>query len=101
MKKITLATIKRFIDREKKNGNLYVKVKSSFDGMIDAVTQVQDDFSKAQADECARTNNLGIKGVWLVLQSRDYFEPFANNDYLGYTVSNSCGSFIVAMKRLV
>ena len=101
MKKITRSTIKSFVVRELKNDNLYVSVKSSFDGMTDCVQRVEDNFAKAQsANYGTPDNTLGVQGIWLVGSSRDYFQPYSDDSYVGYKVFNACGSFLVAMKRL-
>ncbi len=102
MKKITRATIKSFINREIKNGNLYINNKSSFDGMVDCVMPVEGGFRKVT--ECTRHDNakqytLGINGAWFVGQSRDHFTPWADDNFIGYEVYNCCGQFILAMKR--
>lgn len=99
-KKVTLATIKSFVKRELKNNNLHINVKNKFDGMIDCVTARDGDFTKAVTSPQIFTNNVGIEGIWFVGQSRDYFKPYEDDNYIGYTVSNCCGSFIVAMRRL-
>jgi len=99
-KKITRTTIKSFIKREEKNGNLYVKVKSSFDGMIDCVSQVEDEFRKVENVDFSKEYDFDIKGLWLVGSSRDYFTEFADDNYIGYKISNCCGVSIIAMKRL-
>jgi hypothetical protein len=43
-------------------------------------------------------NNFGIRGVYLVFGSRDYFTAFDENGITGIRVSNSCGSFIVGVQ---
>lgn len=103
MKKITLATIKTFIAREAKNGNLYIKRQSSFDGMQDMVASIDNpEFKKVSIDPkyYAQENTFGIPGAWFVKQSRDYFTPFSDQNFIGYEISNCCGSFVVAMARL-
>lgn len=102
MKKITRTTIKSFLKREIKNNNLYTKTLSNFDGMTDSVTHLQSsDFHKAdpQDFDLDKKYNFGLAGLWLVGSSRDYFTPYADDTYIGYTISNACGSSIVAMKR--
>lgn len=42
---------------------------------------------------------LGINGVSLVGSSRDYFTHFENDEFIGIEVSNSCGDFILAIKK--
>ena len=96
--KTTKATIKSFI---KKNAdNLYINVKSSFDGMTDCCESQNNGFQKAQPDSDGFYNQhtLGITGAWFVGQSRDYFYPYNQNGFKGYEVSNCCGHFILAVK---
>jgi hypothetical protein len=101
LKKITLATVKKFI-RDNRD-QLYINVKSSFDGMTDCVESLHDGFVKASEDTDTHTkeHTLGIKGAWFVGQSRDYFSPYDNigKDMTGIEVSNSCGSFVLAIPR--
>jgi len=99
-KKITRATIKSFILREMKNKNLYVKVKSSFDGMTDCVQDVKDEFRKVEKIDFDDKYTLGIIGLWLVGSSRDYFTEWSDDNFIGYKIYNSCGTSILAMKRL-
>ena len=98
-KKITLATFKSFIKKNREN--LLVRVSSDFDGMQDCVVANRDaKFKPAVA--CGNENNtLGISGVWLVGSSRDYFTEFEVPGYKGFRVSNCCGSFAVAIKTNV
>lgn len=91
-KKVTLATIKAFV--RKNADNLFVKVNSSFDGMTDCVQKVEDNFR-----EVSEENALGQQGVWCVGGSRDYFTPFENDTYVGFKVSNCCGSGIITTKK--
>lgn len=102
-KKITKATFKSFVNKNR--ANLYVRTDSSFDGMTDCVESVNGSFALAQADTRHTSRNswveertLGINGIWLVGQSRDYFEPYNRNGFAGISVHNSCGSFVVAVK---
>ena len=98
-KKITRSTIKSFINREMKNGNLYIFNKSTFDGMVDGVRDCDDrGFRKVVPVEPTQYN-LGVQGAWFVGQSRDHFTPYSDNDFIGYEVYNSCGHFIIGMKR--
>lgn len=90
-KKITLATFKSFV--KKNEGKLYIRVKSSFDGMTDCVESVKDEFSLIKDREASHSNTLGISGVWLVGNSRDYFSLYEDETYKGFHVSNCCGSF--------
>ena len=100
MNKTTRATIKSFIKREAKNNNLYVKTKSSFDGMTDCVQDVKDNFRKVNEINFSDKYSFGIRGLLLVGQSRDSFDDYADQDYIGYKIYNCCGTSIIAMKRL-
>ena len=99
--KITLATIKSFIKREAENDNLYIKVKSNFDGMIDCVAEVKDEFTKKDKANLNfnEKHTLGFAGLWLVGQSRDYFTAYADDNFIGYEIYNCCGSCIIAMAK--
>lgn len=102
MKKITRTTIKNFVAREAANNNLYIKIKSTFNGMTDGVEGVKSEFKQATATtrhENSLKYNLGFDGIWLVGNSRDSFEAYADDNYIGYEVWNCCGSFILAMHR--
>lgn len=98
-KKITLATVKSFIKKNKES--LLINVKSRFDGMTDGVEQVEGGFVKAVETTNHSENTLGIAGAWFVGQSRDYFRFFENigGDMIGIDVSNSCGRFVIAIKK--
>lgn len=101
IRKITLATIKSFIAREQKNDNLYISNRSSFDGMVDCVMPSQNrEFRKASIGTGQFKNDLGVRGAWFVGSSRDYFTAYADDSFIGYEVSNACGDFIIAMKRI-
>lgn len=96
MSKITRATFKSFI---KKNlGNLYLKVKSEFDGMTDGVEQVKGEFEKVKPTVGYFEHKLNISGLWLV-GHRDYFENYDDGIYTGIAYSNCCGSGVVAIKK--
>lgn len=95
--KITAATFKSFV---KKNvNNLFVNVTSEFDSMTDATEQRRDGFKEAKTGADHYENTLGIQQVWLVGQSRDFFSHYEDDTYTGIAVSNSCGRFIVAIKK--
>ncbi len=97
-KKITLATVKSFI--KKNSESIYVKLDSSFDGMIDGLNWNKDaSFIKSEIDLHHPKHTLGIKGAWFVGSSRDYFYNFENENFLGIKVSNSCGQFYLAIKK--
>lgn len=99
-KKITLATIKSFINNEMKNDKLYIASLSSFDGMVDCVMPSDDkNFKKAVKSERNSENDLGVAGAWFVKGSRDSFETFENDEFKGFEVYNCCGSFILATTK--
>lgn len=98
-KRFTKASFKKFI---KENQNeLFVKVESSFSGMTDAVESVDSPFTLVNPNEINLNNEhtLGIKGLWLVGDSRDYFESYDQNGFHGYSVWNSCGESIICIRR--
>ncbi len=98
-KKITLTTVKSFIKKNRKD--LFINVKSSFDGMTDGCEPRKDGFifaSTEKQDTC-RENTLGVAGAWFVFQSRDYFKPYSDDKFEGIEVSNACGHFILAVKK--
>ncbi len=78
--------------------SLYIKVCSDFDGMVDCVVSVKEEFSPVVASERCQDHNYGIQGAWFVHGSRDYCSTFNNGSFEGYEVSNCCGSFIIAKK---
>lgn len=101
-KKITLATFKRFVRMNSYSEDaLFVLVQSAFDGMTDCVQAVKDIPAKVDHTkiDLSKPNTLGIAGVWLVGDSRDYFYKYEDALLEGFRVSNSCGSFIVAKMK--
>lgn len=99
MKKITLATIKKFI--KENSNNLYANCTSSFDCRTDCVESRNGGFLKVDASKIDFTKeyNLGIERLWFVRDSRDYFRSYNENGYIGYIISNSCGASIIATKQ--
>lgn len=98
MSRVTLATFKKLA----KNENLYIKCKSDFDPMSDGVKfDPSANFKPVERGAANDTNTLGIKGVWLVLGSRDYFQPYAKDGFNGIEVWNCCGSFVLANRGLL
>jgi hypothetical protein len=87
-KKITLSTLKSFI---KNSTELFVEVKSSFDGMTDCVEM---NFNKMFIS-VSKEKAIGHDGVYCVGSSRDYFKYVENENYFGIEVSNCCGSSIL------
>lgn len=98
MKKATLATLKKFV--RENHSNLMIKVTGSFDGMIDGMGWDSNaKFSAIRKSDIDARHTLGIAGCWLVLQSRDYVRPFENDILRGFSVSNCCASFTLAVKK--
>lgn len=98
MPKITLTTVKSFI--KKAGYNLLVSTKSRFDGTTDGCERCEDQgFSKARPSDFPCSNNMGIAGIWFVLQSRDYFNAYEDDQVFGIDVRNSCGRFILAVAK--
>ena len=100
MKRVTMATVKSFI--RKNRDNLLIKNLSDFDGMVDCVMPANDTgFRKAQEPEQGRNheNCLGIRGAWFVLGGGDRFSPFNDNGVTGFEVYNCCGNFVLAVKQ--
>jgi hypothetical protein len=99
MAKITLATFKSFVKRNRGN-DLLIKCQSSFDGMTDCVEQARNpQFHAVQPADQTFENNLGINGIWLVGSSRDRFQEFSEDGLRGIHVYNCCGSFTVAIQK--
>ena len=96
MKKITLAGLKSFIRKNK--DNLYIKVKSDFDGMIDGIMEVDMDWKKVEVEKIdfADKNTMGICGAWLVGGSRDRIQITDDGEII--TVGNCCGSWEICRK---
>lgn len=97
MAKITKATVKSFIKKNK--ATLFINVKSSFDGMVDGCTSHNDGFVPAKETTEHMEHTLGVVGAWFVGQSRDYFTAFEDETRTGVTVSNSCGLFVLAINK--
>lgn len=97
MAKITLATVKAFIRKNREN--LLISCKSSFDGSVDCVMPSGDStFTPAQKAEYEHSNNMNIAGAWFVFGSRDYITPFEKDGLRGFEIHNCCGSFALAIK---
>lgn len=97
-KRITSATIKSFI--EKNRGNLYIKNESHFDGMTDGIAyNPKPFFHKATETDTMSDYTLGVQGAWFVGSSRDHFTPYEDDEFTGFEVYNSCGTFTLAIKK--
>lgn len=98
MSKITLATVKRFVERNR-NG-LHILTKSSFDGMVDGCRDTgQRAFAPVAKPDNVFSNNMGIRGAWFVFSSRDYFNAYDDGEFTGIEVYNCCGHFTLAVPK--
>lgn len=99
-KKITKATFKSFV---KKNlGKLYIRKESDFNGMTDGTDFYRD--AKFVEVDCSKfnienDNNFGLRGVWLVGSSNNYFSRVDTAEHFGIHVYNCCGSFDLVIKK--
>jgi hypothetical protein len=98
MAKITKATLKSFVKKNREN--LLISVRSSFNGMSDCVESTGDHgFHPAvAADYDHPEHNLGVQGVWLVSGGGNYFTAYDKNGIVGIECYNCTGTFIVAIK---
>jgi len=95
-KKITLATIKSFIRKNREK--LWISNRSDFDGMVDCVMECSGEWRQARQTERHVSNTLGVGGAWFVLRSNDWFSAYTADGFTGFGVSNSCGDFVLAIK---
>lgn len=101
--KITLATLKSFARRNA--DKIYYKELSRFDGMSDMVENNDNPEWKKSEIIPMNTKNSnyyyrsGILGIYTV-GCRDYFELYEDDTYFGIEVWNSCGSSILAVKKV-
>jgi len=85
---------------KKNQGNLEINVDSSFDPMTDCVMPIEKSgFTPAQPADREYPNNCGMRGVWLVLGGRDFIEEYEDDTHKGYKVSNSCGTWTLAVRK--
>jgi len=99
MTKTTIATLKSFV--KKNQGKLFIKKKSSFDGMTDCVEAIQGaQFVPVTATERQPKNTLGIQGVWIVGSSGNLVDRYEDAQFTGLEVYNCCGTFIIAVKKV-
>ena len=97
-KKVTMATVKSFI--KKNRAKLLIKISSRFDGMTDGL-EWNKDAQFVPVVETGRVDcqySLGLSGVWIVGGSRNWVEAINVPGYVGYSVSNCCGKWTVAVK---
>lgn len=94
-KKITLATVKSFIN--KAGENLHILKTEAFDGMQDMVCATgQKEFVKATRGTVNK-DTLGVAGAWFVGGSRNSFTAYNDGRFQGIKVWNCCGAFTLAI----
>lgn len=97
--RITKATLKSFI--RKNADRLFIRNLSDFDPMVDGVRQCDGNGFRPVAIDAAKASSshtFSIAGVWLVGQSRDYFNSYSKDGFEGIEVYNSCGNFMLAVQ---
>lgn len=97
MKKITKATVKKFIRVNR--SNLEINVETAFDGMVDGCEDVDGGFEPIKETERSQEHTMGIAGAWFVGSGRDYFTAWESETHEGIEVYNCCGNFILAVKK--
>jgi len=96
-KRVTKASLKAFIKSQVKDGNLFSKNLTSFDGMTDCVTKTEGArWVKVNVVDMSKEHTFGIPGVWLVGGGRDKFSVFEEGEMKGIQVLNCCGKSVVA-----
>lgn len=95
--KITKAQLKSIIIHN--IDNIYIKVKSDFNGYTDCVEAVEDSFNKVNPDKInlKEKNTYGINGLWLADGAGDnriYYNTAKNEIY----IYNCCGSQIIKIQ---
>lgn len=96
--KVTMATLKSFAKRNETG--LFVKEESSFDGMVDCVMELKGSkFIPTVINEKTNYWKLGIEGIYTVGSSRDRFQKYEDEKFVGIQVTNSCGRSILAIKK--
>ena len=97
-KKITMASFKAFANRNA--NNLYVKGLSDFNGMSDMVEHNENPkWMKTEISSDDHYYSTGIKGVYTVGGSRDWFDEYEDDKYYGIKVYNCCGSAVLAIEK--
>lgn len=101
MAKPNIGHVKRFIKARMAADDLYIKVKSKFDGMTDSVEYTkQEGYELAQREDTYHECNLGVSGVWIVSSSGNLVKEVQENGLVGYEVYNCCGCFTVLSSAL-
>jgi hypothetical protein len=97
-KRITLATIKSFIRKNKEN--LFIRTTRSYD-LIESFSKTSDNlnFRPIESTDLSIQYTLGIKDVWIAGQGRDGFLAYENDKYIGYDIYNVCHAFNLVIKK--
>lgn len=96
--KVGRNTVKAFL--RKNAGKVLILCKSRFDAMEDGVRSTGDrEFHLALAADRFHENNMGVQGAWFVGGGRDWIFRFEDAERVGFEVSNSCGSFSLAVAK--
>jgi hypothetical protein len=82
-----------------KEKNLFINVKSSFDGMVDGCEPQYKGFQPVKTTDLHIENTLGIEGLWLVNGGRDYFRAYEDEKLQGIEITNCCGRSIIAKEK--
>lgn len=93
-KRTTIATIKSFI--RKAGDGLYIRDRGN--GQYRPGENGQ--FIRAEVDTEHTRNSLGVRFAWFVGHSRDYFSAYDDGVFAGFEITNCCGHFILAVKKV-
>jgi hypothetical protein len=96
-KKITKATFKSFVNKNR--NNLLIRVDSKFDGQRDGCesTGEKEYTPIVKSVRNYPENDLGIGGLWLVNGGGDYFKLLREGNYTIIEVYNCCGTARIAV----
>jgi hypothetical protein len=95
MKKITLRTVKAFINKHRHE--LQLKPVRGFGNKGMALVDIQGEFKPVKSTKYHLFYTLGINEAWFVGNGCDYIDLYSRDDKTGYEVYNACGSFILAV----
>ena len=87
MKKITKATLKSFLNKNK----TYTKQTNDFDGSDDCLKNIDRKFE-------LNTRSTGDVLKDVLVYSRNFFNSYNDGQFEGIEVSNCCGRHIIAKK---
>jgi len=95
-KKITMATVKSFI--RKNRYALRISSRTQFDGMCDGIMPTADQsFVRAYETDTHMDATLGVQGAWFT-NSKNYLQRFEEAGMIGFRIQNCCGSFDLAVE---